>query len=85
MNGHDVGGVAVGVVVFVNFERGSVMGRTSKNAVGVFSVNASSRRSEFELAAARAALRSIQESIGAIESLRAQVGQATWLRPPTKW
>ncbi len=85
MNGHDVGGVAVGVVVFVNVERGSVMGRTSKSAVGIFSVNASSRRSEFELAAARAALRSIQESIGAIESLRAQVGQATWLRPPTKW
>jgi hypothetical protein len=61
------------------------MGQTNKQSVGMFSVNVAGRRSEFELAAARAALRSIQESIGSIEHLRAQVGQATWLRPPTKW
>lgn len=61
------------------------MGQSSKQSAGMFSVNAGGRRSEFELAAARAALRSIQESIGALEGLRAQAGQASWLRPPTKW
>lgn len=61
------------------------MGQSMKQSPGMFSAQSLGRRSDLELAAARAALRSIQDSIGSIESLRAQVGQASWLRPPTKW
>jgi len=61
------------------------MGQSMKPLAGMFSNQNIGRRSDLEIAAARAALRSIQDSIGSIESLRAQVGQASWLRPPTKW
>lgn len=61
------------------------MGQSMKPLAGMFSNQSIGRRSDLEIAAARAALRSIQDSIGSIESLRAQAGQASWLRPPTKW
>lgn len=51
----------------------------------VFAVAKRSARSELELAAARAAARSIEESIGALERLRAEAGFGSWLRPLIKW
>jgi hypothetical protein len=80
---HDAGGSTAGVVVFNRKE--SAMGHVMKKSEGAFAANAYPQRSEFELAAARAALRSIQESIGSLERLRAEAGSTSWLRPPTKW
>jgi hypothetical protein len=61
------------------------MAQVAKKGESMFAVSAKSGRSELELAAARVALRSIQESIGALERLRADAGHGSWLRPPTKW
>lgn len=61
------------------------MAHLMKRGDGAFAASARSQRSEFELAAARAALRSIQESIGSLERLRAEAGSTSWLRPPTNW
>ena len=61
------------------------MAQTLKTSVSPFALGAQPKRSDLEMAAARMALRSIQESIGALEHLRAQAGLGSWLRPPTKW
>jgi hypothetical protein len=61
------------------------MAQVAKRSESMFAVAAKGGRSELELAAARAAIRSIQESIGALERLRADAGHGSWLRPPTKW
>ena len=61
------------------------MAHVLKREESVFAEAARGRRSDLELASARAALRSIQESIGALERLRAESGHGSWLRPPTKW
>jgi hypothetical protein len=56
-----------------------------KKTASPFALGAQPKRSDLEVAAARMALRSIQESIGALEHLRTQAGLGSWLRPPTKW
>lgn len=61
------------------------MAQVAKRNESMFAVTARGGRSELEIAAARVALRSIQESIGALERLRADAGHGSWLRPPTKW
>jgi len=61
------------------------MAQVAKRSESMFSVPVTAGRCELELAAARAALSSIQESIGTLERLRADAGHGSWLRPPTNW
>ena len=61
------------------------MVQTMKKTASPFALGAQPKRSDLEVVAARMALRSIQESIGALEHLRTQAGLGSWLRPPTNW
>ena len=47
--------------------------------------NTASNRTALELAAAKVAMRSIEESIGTLEKIRDRAGFGSWLRPPTAW
>jgi len=61
------------------------MALSIKTSASMFTPQLQTKRADLEIAAARTALRSIQESIGALEHLRVQAGLGSWLRPPTKW
>ena len=58
------------------------MAQTITRDKSVFAVATRRARSELELAAARAAARSIEESIGALERRRVEAGFGSWLRLP---